>query len=204
MKLPLVRIIDDDADARSSTSFFLSVMGWEIKEYESAVHFLETDDLSRPGCLVLDVRMPEMTGMELQVKLNQKDCRLPIIFLSGHGDLDMAVHALKRGASDFLEKTSKPERLQAAVCKAVKESVALTESIESREKLKSVFASLTPREKEVALRVAKGELNKVIAYDLGISERTVKMHRSNVCAKLNVASAVELAAFLNELQVSYE
>ena len=116
----------------------------------------------------------------------------------------MAVHALKRGASDFLEKTSKPERLQAAVCKAVKESVALTESIESREKLKSVFESLTPREKEVALRVAKGELNKIIAYDLGISERTVKMHRSNVCAKLNVASAVELAAFLNELQVSYE
>lgn len=156
MNHPLVRIIDDDADARSSTSFFLSVMGWEIKEYESAVRFLETDDLSRPGCLVLDVRMPEMTGMELQVKLNQKDCRLPIIFLSGHGDLDMAVHALKRGASDFLEKTSKPERLQAAVCKAVKESVALTESIESREKLKSVFESLTPREKEVALRVAKG------------------------------------------------
>lgn len=111
MTTPLVRIVDDDADARSSSSFFLSMMGLEIKEYDSAYRFLEEDDMNRPGCIILDVRMPDMTGMELQVKLNQKDCRLPIIFLSGHGELDMAVHALKRGASDFLQKSAKPERL---------------------------------------------------------------------------------------------
>ena len=105
MTTPLVRIVDDDADARSSSSFFLSMMGLEIKEYDSAYRFLEEDDMNRPGCIILDVRMPDMTGMELQVKLNQKDCRLPIIFLSGHGELDMAVHALKRGASDFLQKS---------------------------------------------------------------------------------------------------
>ena len=85
MTTPLVRIVDDDADARSSSSFFLSMMGLEIKEYESAQRFLDEDDMNRPGCIILDVRMPDMTGMELQVKLNQKNCRLPIIFLSGHG-----------------------------------------------------------------------------------------------------------------------
>ena len=88
MTTPLVRIVDDDADARSSSSFFLSMMGLEIKEYESAQRFLDEDDMNRPGCIILDVRMPDMTGMELQVKLNQKNCRLPIIFLSGHGELD--------------------------------------------------------------------------------------------------------------------
>ena len=189
MTTPLVRIVDDDADARSSSSFFLSMMGLEIKEYDSAYRFLEEDDMNRPGCIILDVRMPDMTGMELQVKLNQKDCRLPIIFLSGHGELDMAVHALKRGASDFLQKSAKPERLLAAVKKAEIET------------LRKIYDSLTPREKEVVLGVAKGELNKVIGYNLGISERTVKMHRANLCSKLNVTSAVEMAAFLRKIGV---
>ena len=182
MTTPLVRIVDDDADARSSSSFFLSMMGLEIKEYDSAYRFLEEDDMNRPGCIILDVRMPDMTGMELQVKLNQKDCRLPIIFLSGHGELDMAVHALKRGASDFLQKSAKPERLLAAVKKAVTASMEEYESGNEIETLRKIYDSLTPREKEVVLGVAKGELNKVIGYNLGISERTVKMHRANLCS----------------------
>lgn len=97
MSQPLVRIIDDNAEARSSTSFFLSMMGWEIREYEDAISFLNEDYLERPGCIILDVRMPKMTGLELQVELNKRNCELPIIFLSGHGDLDMAVHALNAG-----------------------------------------------------------------------------------------------------------
>lgn len=201
MTTPLVRIVDDDADARSSSSFFLSMMGLEIKEYDSAYRFLEEDDMYRPGCIILDVRMPDMTGMELQVKLNQKDCRLPIIFLSGHGELDMAVHALKRGASDFLQKSAKPERLLAAVKKAVTASMEEYESGNEIETLRKIYDSLTPREKEVVLGVAKGELNKVIGYSLGISERTVKMHRANLCSKLNVTSAVEMAAFLRKIGV---
>ena len=201
MTTPLVRIVDDDADARSSSSFFLSLMGLEIKEYDSAYRFLEEDDMNRPGCIILDVRMPDMTGMELQVKLNQKDCRLPIIFLSGHGELDMAVHALKRGASDFLQKSAKPERLLAAVKKAVTASMEEYESGNEIETLRKIYDSLTPREKEVVLGVAKGELNKVIGYSLGISERTVKMHRANLCSKLNVTSAVEMAAFLRKIGV---
>ena len=165
MTTPLVRIVDDDADARSSSSFFLSMMGLEIKEYESAQRFLDEDDMNRPGCIILDVRMPDMTGMELQVKLNQKNCRLPIIFLSGHGELD-----------EF-------------------------ESDSEIETLRKIYDSLTPREKEVALGVSKGELNKVIGYNLGISERTVKMHRANLCTKLNVTNAVEMAAFLRKIGV---
>lgn len=199
---PLVRIIDDDPDARSSTSFFLSVMGWEIREYQSALEFLESDDFTRPGCLVLDVRMPKMTGLELQLKLREKNCDLPIIFLSGHGDIDMAVHALKRGASDFQEKTTKPERLQAAVSRAVKDNMQLRQQMKSLEEFRKIYESLTPREKEVAVRIAKGELNKVIAYDLGISERTVKMHRSNLFRKLNVSGAVEMLAFLVRIGVA--
>lgn len=199
---PLVRIIDDDPDARSSTSFFLSVMGWEIREYQSALEFLESDDFTRPGCLVLDVRMPKMTGLELQLKLREKNCDLPIIFLSGHGDIDMAVHALKRGASDFQEKTTKPERLQAAVSRAVKDNMQLRRQMKSLEDFRKIYELLTPREKEVAVRIAKGELNKVIAYDLGISERTVKMHRSNLFRKLNVSGAVEMLAFLVKIGVA--
>lgn len=199
---PLVRIIDDDADARSATSFFLSVMGWEIREYQSAADFLENDDGLRPGCLVLDIRMPEMTGMELQLKLREKNSDLPIIFLSGHGDIDMAVHALKRGAFDFQEKNTKPVRLQAAVCRAVKDHLKLRAQKQATEEFREIYESLTPREKEVALRIAKGELNKVIAYDLGISERTVKMHRSNIFRKLNVSGAVEMLAFLGKIGVT--
>lgn len=199
---PLVRIIDDDADARSATSFFLSVMGWEIREYQSAADFLENDDGTRPGCLVLDIRMPGMTGMELQLKLRERNSDLPIIFLSGHGDIDMAVHALKRGAFDFQEKNTKPERLQAAVCRAVKDHLKLREQKQTLDEFRNIYESLTPREKEVALRIAKGELNKVIAYDLGISERTVKMHRSNLFRKLNVSGAVEMLAFLGKIGVT--
>lgn len=201
MTTPLVRIVDDDADARSSASFFLSMMGWEIKEYESATKFLAEDDVQRPGCIVLDVRMPDMTGMELQVKLNQKNCKLPIIFLSGHGELDMAVHALKRGASDFLQKSVKPDRIQAAVKKAVEASMKEYEADSELNELRKVYESLTPREKEVVLGVARGELNKVIGYNLGISERTVKMHRANLCNKLNVDNAIEMAAFLRKIGV---
>lgn len=201
MTTPLVRIVDDDADARSSSSFFLSMMGLEIKEYESAQRFLDEDDMNHPGCIILDVRMPDMTGMELQVKLNQKNCRLPIIFLSGHGELDMAVHALKRGASDFLQKSAKPERLLAAVKKAVTASMEEFESDSEIETLRKIYDSLTPREKEVALGVSQGELNKVIGYNLGISERTVKMHRANLCTKLNVTNVVEMAAFLRKIGV---
>ncbi len=113
----------------------------------------------------------------------------------------MAVHALKRGASDFLQKSAKPERLLAAVKKAVTASMEEYESGNEIETLRKIYDSLTPREKEVVLGVAKGELNKVIGYNLGISERTVKMHRANLCSKLNVTSAVEMAAFLRKIGV---
>ena len=198
---PLVRLVDDDDAFRESQKLFLSMCGYEVRDWADPVRFLEEDDMNRPGCIILDVRMPDMTGMELQVKLNQKDCRLPIIFLSGHGELDMAVHALKRGASDFLQKSAKPERLLAAVKKAVTASMEEYESGNEIETLRKIYDSLTPREKEVVLGVAKGELNKVIGYNLGISERTVKMHRANLCSKLNVTSAVEMAAFLRKIGV---
>lgn len=201
---PLVRVIDDDAEARSSISFFLGMMDWEICEYENALEFLEKDDFSRPGCMVLDVRMPGMTGLELQVELNKRGVALPIIFLSGHGDLDMAVHALKRGADDFLEKSAKPERLQAAVAKAVKASLEAAAAEAGVRKLRAVYEELTPREKAVALEISKGLLNKVIGANLGITERTVKMHRANVFDKMQVNSAVELTKLLQRIGVLHE
>lgn len=188
---PVVRIVDDDDDYRSSQTLFLQMCGYEVHEFDSAAAFLAEDDSSRPGCLVLDIRMPEMNGLELQQALAEKGTKLPIIFLTGHGDVSTAVHAMKYGACDFIEKRENPMLLRRAVDKAVAASLKAAKLAQSDAKRRAAFDELTPREKDVVLAAALGASNKDIAERLGIGLATVKMHRGNAFAKLGVQNALE-------------
>ena len=184
--LSLIRIVDDDAEMRESLEFLLSTEGWKSRSYASAEAFLETDDVMVPGCLILDIRMPGLSGLQLQELLKKKDYSLPILFITAHGDITMAVEAVKNGAFDFLPKPLDDEKLLASVEKAI----ALMKDL----------ATLTPREREVAGLVAEGLLNKVIAERLGIAEKTVQIHRGQVCRKLKVRSAVEISRILDQAE----
>lgn len=195
-RTPLVRLVDDDARVRESEAFVLSIDGWKTAPYESAVDFLAEDDPDRPGCIVLDVRMPEMSGLELQTELKRQGRNLPILFLTGHGDIDMAVMALKRGAADFVQKPITPEALQQKVKKLVAWHVRFLRTLEERDAVREELAALTPRELEVARLAAKGLVTREIADMLGSSEQTVKQQRSGALQKLGVRNAVELAEIL--------
>lgn len=199
---PLVRIVDDDAGVRNSTSFLLEAGGLENASYESAAEFLEKDDLERPGCVLLDARMPGMTGLELQDALEAKGCALPIVFVTGHGDVDMAVHVLKQGAVDFLQKPVEAKRLIEVARNAVKRSAeAYAAGAQARQE-KEAYDSLTDREKDVVKLVAEGLQNKEIADRLAIAEKTVKVHRGSACRKLSVRNGVDIAALLRRIGVS--
>lgn len=193
---PLVRVVDDDAEQLKSLAFLLRMGGWEVLAYQSAASFLEMDDPRRPGCLILDHRMPGMTGMELQEALVERGSLLPVIFLSAHGDIPMAMQAVHRGAMDFLVKPAAPEALLAAVEKAVKKSLTDLAAEAGQEDFAQKAAQLTERELEVARLVAEGLLNKQIADRLSISLATVKLHRGNAAKKLGVRSAVAMARAL--------
>lgn len=191
----VVRIIDDDDSMRKSWRFLIEGEGWTTKCYSSALRFLEEDDRNELGCVVLDVRMPDMSGIELQRVMMLQKNGLPIIFVSGHGDIDMAVQALKDGATDFLPKPVSADRLLTAIERAVSKDVERQLTDEYRH----VFDTLTAREKMVAKKVARGLLNKQIADELQISEKTVQVHRGAVCRKLGVKSAVGVASILSIL-----
>ena len=192
----LVRIVDDDAEQLKSLAFLLRMGGFEVMTYQSAQSFLEMDDPRAPGCLVLDHRMPGMTGMELQAELVERGSLLPVIFLSAHGDIPMAMQAVHRGAMDFLVKPAAPEVLIAAVEKAVKKSFEDLAADAGQADLAEKAATLTERELEVARLVAEGLFNKQIGDRLGISLPTVKLHRGNASKKLGVRSAVAMAKAL--------
>lgn len=199
---PLVRVVDDDEAMRRSYAFLLTMAGWPVVLYANAAEMLERDDLSTPGCIVLDVRMPGISGLELQHRLAQSRSSLPIIFVTGHGDVDMAVRAVKKGAFDFMLKPVDAERLKAAVAAACEASLSETTLEDSESNLRARFNELSPREKEVFERVAQGALNKTVAFELGIAERTVKFHRASACRKLGLKTPQELAAFWIALQSS--
>uniref|UniRef100_UPI00280AC287 response regulator transcription factor n=1 Tax=uncultured Sutterella sp. TaxID=286133 RepID=UPI00280AC287 len=192
----LVRIVDDDAEQLKSLAFLLRMGGFEVMTYQSAQAFLEMDDPRKPGCLLLDHRMPGMTGMELQAELVERRSLLPVIFLSAHGDIPMAMQAVHRGAMDFLVKPAAPDVLIAAVEKAVKKSFEDLAADAGQADLAEKAATLTDRELEVARLVAEGLLNKQIGDKLGISLPTVKLHRGNAAKKLGVRSAVAMAKAL--------
>lgn len=195
----VVRIIDDDDSMRKSWRFLIEGEGWTTKCHSSALRFLEEDDRNELGCVVLDVRMPDMSGIELQRVMMLQKNGLPIIFVSGHGDIDMAVQALKDGATDFLPKPVSADRLLTAIERAVSKDVERRQQNQLTDEYRHVFDTLTARERMVAKKVARGLLNKQIADELQISEKTVQVHRGSVCRKLGVKSAVGVASILSIL-----
>lgn len=180
---PLVHIIDDDEPVRDSISMLLDTVDIPHAEHESAQAFLDRFDPAQAACLILDIRMPGMSGLDLQQHLLDQQLELPIIFITGHGDIPMAVEAMRRGAVDFIRKPFRDQDL----LDRLQEAMAVGEQQQARAKrlasARSRVDALTPRERQVFQRVAAGQANKVIAIDLGISERTVEIHRSHVMQK---------------------
>lgn len=188
-----IRIVDDDPDMLRSWQFLFQSAGYMVVPYGSAKEFLEQDDPSEPGCLVLDIRMPEITGLELQEILNEKRNPLPIIFCSAHASIDMCVSALKHGAVDFMEKPVDAEKLIAAIEEACRKNLEDIEKTRERRRKQDKFESLTAREKEVLFELAKGVTNREAGAALGITEKTVQIHRGSMCKKLGIHSQVEIA-----------
>jgi two-component system response regulator FixJ len=192
---PVVHVIDDDAAARHSLKFLVECAGYSVRDYDSALSFLGTmtgTGLPEPGCIVTDVRMPQMTGVELIEKLTELGVRDPVIVITGHADVPMAIQALKAGVSDFIEKPFADDTILSAIATALaKHSAASTAEQEKRE-ISARMAGLSGREREVLDALIEGKPNKIIAFDLGISARTVEVYRANVMSKMRVRSLSEL------------
>lgn len=191
-KKPTVFIVDDDEGIREGLSLLLETVGQACELFESAVDFLDAYDPERGGCLVLDMRMPRMTGLDLQEHLLGKGSTLPIIFITGHGDIPMAVEAMRRGALDFIRKPFREQDLLDRINEALEVDAGKRRQLLDRQRLRDRIASLSDREREVFDCVAEGKMNKVIALDLGISERTVEVHRSHVMKKLEARTLAQL------------
>jgi FixJ family two-component response regulator len=187
----LVRIVDDDEGLRKGLAFMLKCAGWKTRAYGSAEEFLKEDAPSVPGCLILDVQMPKISGIELQRELIRRDCPLPIIFLSGHGDIDMAVQAIQDGAVHFLQKPVDREKLLGALEKAARRSLEGSAAVIDAATARHRLSLLTRREREIIRLVAQGLSSRQVADRFGISERTVEAHRSAANKKLGVSSTSE-------------
>lgn len=194
-----VFVVDDDEAMRESLLWLLKSVGLPAVGHPSAEAFLAALDPDRPGCLVLDVRMPGMSGLELQERLVAMGAALPVIIITGHGDIPMAVRAMKAGAVDFLEKPFNNQQLLERITAALRSGDAAHAERRRRDALRERLASLSPRERAVALLVAAGKQNKVIAFDLGISQKTVEIHRHNAMEKMRAAGAAELGRMLEKI-----
>lgn len=193
---PTVFLTDDDPAIRDAVGLLLRTNGLDVETFASAADFLQSDALRRPGCLLLDVRMPGMSGLDLQKRLQELGCRLPIIFITGHGDVPMAIRAMKAGAFDFLEKPFEG----ALLIKRIHEALTCDRHDRrrqwQRDQICTRLAQLSVREREVMQRVALGQYNKVVAAELGISISTVEIHRKRVMEKLQAHSLSELIRML--------
>ena len=188
----LVYVVDDDRAVRDSLSLLLSSVGLENRVFESAADFLAGYDSDRVSCLVADIRMPGMSGLELQEELNSRRIAIPIIFITGHGDVPMAVTAMKAGAMDFLPKPFRDQELLDRVNLALTQAREGFAEQQQEQVVRARYESLTPREAEVMAMVVEGCANKVIAMDLGVSQRTVELHRARVMQKMAARSLAEL------------
>lgn len=188
MDRKLIHIIDDDEAIRRSTGFMLRTSGYAVQSWCSGVDFLKEVRHAEHGCILLDVRMPGMDGLEVQAALARQGITMPVILLTGHGDISTAVAAMKQGAVDFLEKPFDREDLKAAIEAAFARIGAAHRADGRAAEAHLLIAGLTPRERDVLAGLAQGLPNKTIAYDLGISPRTVEVHRANVMTKLGVRS----------------
>jgi FixJ family two-component response regulator len=200
-KVPTVFVVDDDAPVRRALARLLHSAGYQTETFASAEGFLAQGRFDAPGCILLDVRMPGLNGLELQQALAAADRQLPIVFITGHGDVPMSVRAMKAGAEDFLPKPFDDEELLKAVAQALnksqREQNERTEVAEIRKRL----SSLTPREREVLCHVVAGQLNKQIAADLSIAEKTIKVHRGRVMEKMGASSLAGLVAMTGRIGI---
>lgn len=198
---PIVHVVDDDASFRTAVTRLLRAAKYEVRGYASASEFLAASPGAAPGCVVLDVRMPGVSGLDLQQSLAQMEERLPIIFLTGHGDIPASVRAMKAGAVDFLTKPVRRETLVRAVQNALERDATERKSRAILRELRERYEILTTREREVLVHVVGGKLNKQIAFDLGTAERTIKAHRASIMDKLGVQSVAELARMAQDLGI---
>ncbi|MEJ8821601.1 response regulator [Variovorax humicola] len=193
-----VHIVDDDASFLTATARLLLASGFIVKTFQSAMDFLAQREADAPGCVVADMQMPGLNGLELQAALAATPNPLPLLFLTGHGDISSSVRAMRSGAEDFLEKHAPKEQLLDAVRRALERDAREREARAHRQALQGRFDALSARELEVLSHVLRGRLNKQIAGDLAINERTVKLHRTSIMAKLQVRSVTALTQLVQE------
>jgi FixJ family two-component response regulator len=190
--MPIVRVVDDDASWLTAMARMLHACGFAVKTYPSAAEFLAHPEPQVPGCVLLDVKMPAVSGLDLQEALGKAGSPLPIVFVTGHGEIPDSVRAMRHGAEDFLTKRAPKEAMIDAVRRALARDAKERGERERQRQLRARIGTLTGREREVLQHVVQGKLNKQIAADLGIHERTVKLHRTNITTKLRVHSVAEL------------
>jgi two-component system, LuxR family, response regulator FixJ len=199
---PIVFIVDDDEAVRGSLRLLIKSVGLAPTALGSAREFLDNYDPAQPGCLVLDVRMPQMSGIELQEQLNRQGAIIPVIFITGHGDVPMAVEALQAGAFDFLQKPFRDQELVDRIQRALEKDRASRAALTQRTLIRERLESLTPREREVMELICAGAANKVIAADLGVSQRTVEIHRARVMEKMQASSLAQLVRMIMDRDAS--
>ena len=200
--LPIVFIVDDDEAVRNSLRLLVRSVGLSATALVSAQEFLASYDPLQPGCLVLDVRMPGMSGLELQQQLNLRGAVIPVIFITGHGDVPMAVAAMQQGAFDFLQKPFRDQDLMDRIQRALEKDGANRAELGERSRIREQYETLTPREREVLALVTSGKANKVMAADLGLSQRTIEIHRARVMEKMGASSLAHLVRMVLDLEDS--
>src|SRR5215475_7325091 len=198
----VVFVVDDDASFRESLKDLIHSIGLRVEEFASAEAFLRSKRLDMPGCLVLDVRLKGLSGLDLQKRMAEADIEIPIIFITGHGDIPMTVQAMKAGAVEFLTKPLRDQDLLDAIQQGLERARNAREQRSNIEELDDRYHSLTPREREVMALVAAGLLNKQIAGELGTSEASVKVHRQHVMEKMGAGSLAELVRMADRLEIS--
>jgi FixJ family two-component response regulator len=196
---PTVFVVDDEEPVGDSIAMLLRTVGLPSKVYRDPRKFLEEYRPDQPGCLLLDVRMPQMGGLEVQKVLALRQVTLPVIFITGHGDVPMAVEAMRAGALDFIQKPFNDDELIRRVQKALAQDARERELLGRREEIERRWRELTPREQDIARRIGDGAANKVVAADLQISVRTVELHRARILEKMGVRSVAQLAQILTQL-----
>ena len=197
---PVVFVVDDDSSVRSSLKFLLSTVGLQVESFDSADNFLHKKPPDAPSCLVLDVRLPGLSGLDFQRELAARNIRIPIVFLTAHGDIPMSVRAMKAGAVEFLTKPVRDQDLLDAVRVALEQDRARREKEKEVADIQRRFDSLTPREQQVISMLVSGMLNKQIAGKLGTAESTVKVQRSRAMQKMHAQSLVDLARMIEKLK----
>ncbi len=201
-KKAVVYVVDDDPSVRKALERLLRSADYDAKTFASAPEFLDFTCPDTPGCLILDIKMPELSGLELQDRLSEKGISLPIIFITGHGTVPASVRAFKAGAIDFLQKPFKDIELLDAVSHGIEKHRRLRQEQKEMKTLRAKLETLTPREREVFSHVTSGLLNKQVAFDLGITEKTIKVHRARVMQKMGAQSLADLVRFAEKLGIS--